>query len=286
MEGHHAAADRLGQALAAASFLYLCGATRQTIRIRRGAGPRPLQKRWRHARLSSRWGLLRGQVIRGLPLIGFLVASLPSTAAARDRAPVSPGRTRPGPQAPWSESSGFPPPHPLGSARAPRRDLEAPPGTLPPGAEGSSPMAGGIEMTPTTSADGRLDRSRPSLAAPWLHPAVHPRPARPPLPVRLFPKASPDHDLPTPDGRDARLEAMRRHPAGKESTTRARADAPHVVRRGETLWSIAADALPTTDAARIDRYWPAVYAANRHIIGADPDHIRPGQRLQLPPERP
>jgi len=56
-----------------------------------------------------------------------------------------------------------------------------------------------------------------------------------------------------------------------------------VVRRGDSLWGIAArqlgaDARPAAIAAQ----WPRWYAANRHVIGADPDVIHPGQRLRPP----
>ncbi|MFP5336652.1 MAG: LysM peptidoglycan-binding domain-containing protein [Actinomycetes bacterium] len=56
-----------------------------------------------------------------------------------------------------------------------------------------------------------------------------------------------------------------------------------VVRRGDTLWHIAARALPAgaTDA-EIAAEWPRWYDANRALIGADPHHIEPGQRL-VPP---
>lgn len=56
-----------------------------------------------------------------------------------------------------------------------------------------------------------------------------------------------------------------------------------VVRRGDTLWDIAAAHLPTTASdARIAAAWPAWYAANRTVIGRDPHLIRPGQRLSPP----
>jgi nucleoid-associated protein YgaU len=56
-----------------------------------------------------------------------------------------------------------------------------------------------------------------------------------------------------------------------------------VVRRGDTLWSIAARSLgPGATADEIAREWPRWHEANRHTIGNDPDLIRPGQVL-LPP---
>jgi nucleoid-associated protein YgaU len=56
-----------------------------------------------------------------------------------------------------------------------------------------------------------------------------------------------------------------------------------VVRRGDTLWDIAARALgPNASAADIAASWPGWYAANRSTIGPDPDLILPGQRLRPP----
>ena len=57
-----------------------------------------------------------------------------------------------------------------------------------------------------------------------------------------------------------------------------------VVRRGDSLWLIAARGLPSTaDAAAISAHWQRVYRLNRAVIGPCPDLIHPGQRLLLPP---
>src|SRR3954452_19778181 len=61
---------------------------------------------------------------------------------------------------------------------------------------------------------------------------------------------------------------------------------PYVVRPGDSLWEIAARHLkahggsPSPDA--IGRAWPAWWAANREVIGRDPDLIIPGQHLDPP----
>jgi nucleoid-associated protein YgaU len=56
-----------------------------------------------------------------------------------------------------------------------------------------------------------------------------------------------------------------------------------VVRRGDTLWDIAARHLgPAATDAEIAQAWPHWYQANRDLIGSDPDLLLPGQRL-LPP---
>jgi len=60
----------------------------------------------------------------------------------------------------------------------------------------------------------------------------------------------------------------------------------YVVVRGDTLWDIARRHLPrsATDL-EIAREWPRWYAANRAVIGSDPDHLVPGTRLRVPGNR-
>lgn len=56
-----------------------------------------------------------------------------------------------------------------------------------------------------------------------------------------------------------------------------------VVHRGDSLWTLSARLLGSrASATRVAATWPRLYAANRAVIGADPDLIRPGQRL-VPP---
>lgn len=56
-----------------------------------------------------------------------------------------------------------------------------------------------------------------------------------------------------------------------------------VVRPGDCLWDIAATYLaPGGGDAEIATAWPLLYAANRDVIGPDPDLILPGQVLVLP----
>ena len=55
------------------------------------------------------------------------------------------------------------------------------------------------------------------------------------------------------------------------------------MRRGDTLWSLASRSLgPDAGAAEIAAEWPRWYAANRSVIGSNPDHLEPGQRLRPP----
>lgn len=57
--------------------------------------------------------------------------------------------------------------------------------------------------------------------------------------------------------------------------------APITVRAGDSLWSIASDRLgPHASAADIDAAWRELYAANRLVVGTDPDLILPGLDLE------
>lgn len=57
-----------------------------------------------------------------------------------------------------------------------------------------------------------------------------------------------------------------------------------MVRPGDCLWSLAADDLgPGASATAVDARWRWIYRLNRALIGPDPDLIRPGQLLELPP---
>ena len=54
----------------------------------------------------------------------------------------------------------------------------------------------------------------------------------------------------------------------------------YVVRPGDSLWSIARAHPDATGS--VDRRWRAIWAANRDVVGDDPDLILPGQALRLP----
>ena len=72
---------------------------------------------------------------------------------------------------------------------------------------------------------------------------------------------------------------------GPTSTTSTTAAKPLVVvvEPGDSLWRIAARQLPAgTNGDTIDAAWRLWYAANRSVIGADPNFILPGQRLRAP----
>ena len=91
-----------------------------------------------------------------------------------------------------------------------------------------------------------------------------------------------------PEQTRARRRALVRPPHSSPSApTPARADRadrrPVVVRPGDSLWLIAARRLgPTATDGEVAGAWPRWYAANRQLIGDDPELIRPGQRLDPP----
>jgi nucleoid-associated protein YgaU len=72
-------------------------------------------------------------------------------------------------------------------------------------------------------------------------------------------------------------------PAAVESAETVR----YLVVAGDSLWEIArrhleAGAGERPTSTEIDRFWRAIYAANRGVVGPDPNLIFPGQQLQIP----
>ncbi|MGE9808842.1 MULTISPECIES: LysM peptidoglycan-binding domain-containing protein [unclassified Janibacter] len=77
---------------------------------------------------------------------------------------------------------------------------------------------------------------------------------------------------------------VRPMPAPELVVGRTREAPPEVVvLRGDTLWGIVAAHLgdAATDA-EVTREWPRWHAANRDVIGPDPDRLLPGQVLHAP----
>jgi hypothetical protein len=109
----------------------------------------------------------------------------------------------------------------------------------------------------------------PAVASVTPTPPPTPPPALP-APTWPGPPPAPGPALPAPTLPDGAQPAVR--PA-----------ASVIVRPGDSLWRIAAVHLgERASAARIAAAWPQWYAANRTLIGADPDLIAPGQHLQAP----
>lgn len=88
-----------------------------------------------------------------------------------------------------------------------------------------------------------------------------------------------------PVGRPAGEARPLARPGFADGTQPATGAAAHdvVVRPGDSLWSLAEQALgPEAGVADLVDHWHRTYAANRPVVGDDPDLIHPGQRLRLP----
>ncbi|MBH5129899.1 LysM peptidoglycan-binding domain-containing protein [Streptomyces sp. HB-N217] len=68
-------------------------------------------------------------------------------------------------------------------------------------------------------------------------------------------------------------DAAGRH-ASRDGGPREIEDGSYTVRSGDNLWAIA-------DSLDLDGGWRALYADNKTVVGADPDHILPGQTLTV-----
>ncbi|EHN72808.1 secreted protein [Streptomyces coelicoflavus ZG0656] len=68
-------------------------------------------------------------------------------------------------------------------------------------------------------------------------------------------------------------DATGRH-ASRDGEPREVEDGSYTVRSGDNLWAIA-------DSLEVDGGWRALYAGNKAVVGADPDHILPGQTLTV-----
>ena len=153
-------------------------------------------------------------------------------------------------------------------------------------------------LPPARSAPGALEtREREAAAArePQGAAPSSASPASPPIPdvterqaaPAREPEAAPSSSAPprppasaTPTPPPPRVDPERR---SHETAARERRVE---VRKGDCLWTIAADVLGRAASdADIDGYWRTIYAANRDVVGTDPDLIFPGQVLVLPDPR-
>ena len=193
------------------------------VRIRR---PRPSRSRMPTSLRSA------------LSWLSLTLSLSASPVLASGRFQVPPSRNgRPLPEAPWSGTSGFSPPHPLAPSR-------------------SEPFA-----------------------PPSAHPAIHGGTRLFDDVPRLFERAGMRSEA------DKQLAHSRRlHPSGSPQPVTLTTLQNVAVKRGDSLWAIAAEVLDTDDPVRIDRYWKQIFATNRSVIGADPDKLLPGQVLELPRE--
>jgi nucleoid-associated protein YgaU len=154
---------------------------------------------------------------------------------------------------------------------------------------GTSGIAPAIAMThgqstgshaPGLPASGALDW--PGLAAPTPsavhHPGATHRSSHRPKPG-VAPTTRP---RPTTRRHHARVGLVGGGPPTSVSTALSQ-HGDVVVQAGDSLWAIASRHLgPAASAEATAIAWHQWYAANREVVGDDPDLIYPGQRLRVP----
>lgn len=72
--------------------------------------------------------------------------------------------------------------------------------------------------------------------------------------------------------------------SGGKSEQNATSSETYVVRSGDSLWTIAARHLQSSDSTKIAAEWHRIYNLNKSAIGTNPDLIYPGTTLTLPGE--
>ena len=137
----------------------------------------------------------------------------------------------------------------------------------------------------------------PSAAAASVTPSTWPDLARPAggpgagassIPAPATPSAVPGTQAttPAPPTRPTTPDAPTPAPLRAELTPDP--DGAVVVMRGDTLWGLAAQWIRTSTGqvatdSQVAVAWPQWWQANRAVIGDDPAHLLPGQRLSPPP---
>ena len=161
-------------------------------------------------------------------------------------------------------------------AAGPAPEDTADPSPADPAAPGGA-ASGGTAPEGAASGGTAPPGGVPSGVTPSAPTAPGPQGAPPGAPG--YPGAPGSQGSPAPGAEE---EATAPAPAGTGASHGTRATGSHTVRPGESLWSITADLLHTTDRGAIASAWPTLWAANRVVVGRDPGLIRPGTVLQVP----
>ena len=156
------------------------------------------------------------------------------------------------------------------------------------GADSTASPAWPVSAAPADRPDPGPSPGWPVSAAPTDRPSTGPSPGWPVSPEdHPDPGPSPGWPVsPEDDGGDApdREGAPDTRPR-EEPRTPADDPAPRtevVVAPGDSLWSIAAAQRPEASATDLARDVDTIHRENRAVIGADPDLILPGSRLEIP----
>ena len=158
----------------------------------------------------------------------------------------------------------LPPAAPSGGGPVPQLDWPAP---------ASDPAPGPADARPPTA-------TTPANAAPANAALASPRPVAPTpaagRPAPLHSRTATPRDAPATGAKGSLSPATTGGPGGAPRPTL-------VVRPGDCLWDLAAKALgPSATPGRTAAAWPAWWAANRSVIGDDPNLLQPGTTL-VPP---
>lgn len=139
-----------------------------------------------------------------------------------------------------------------------------------------------VPLTAEVSMDWPVTRHGASAPAPGVDPTAAPA-AAPAAPVDTVPVAPTGPSTLVPRASDQDPSS----PPGPPSVRLAGTTGdPVVVQPGDSLWALATHELraqgitPTT--AAVAARWPVWWSANRAVIGADPDLLRPGTALTPP----
>jgi nucleoid-associated protein YgaU len=87
----------------------------------------------------------------------------------------------------------------------------------------------------------------------------------------------PGRDKPKPDFSNVKSGSSSTAPPPAAPAPAAPAPQIHVVAPGDSLWKIAKKVYGKGNL------WPQIYDANKETIGGNPDLIKPGQKLVIPP---
>lgn len=184
---------------------------------------------------------------RSVSMLGFALALSTPAAASGSRRPDPPYRRAAAAVPPWSPTGGSPPHPSVGSGA---RQFDETMAQVHPAIHGRRTRRS-ADVAPLFPREGRT-RVQPSASA----------------------NSEPTRSL---DRCDERRACMAAHPSGRPRF--------HVVRPGDSLWTIASAVLGTEDPVPVARYWARIHRANREVIGPDPDLLHPGQKLTLPSTR-
>lgn len=182
----------------------------------------------------------------------------------------------------WADSTPAPsaPRAPVTTATSTHPTSRTTPTTQAPTGTGATTPTSSPEGTPVDAEPADTAVAPPTATSIGVAPDPHFMPGGAPLQPPLTPSSTDAPERPRTDVPAAPAQTARTAPPATPAAT-------VTVRRGDTLWSLAAHRLgPGATPARIAAEWHRWYAANRATIGSDPDRITTGTTLVVPAAAP